>query len=189
MPIFARFENPVRLRAVLDQSALAVELAGLLEEMTGLSDKILCEKTQASPTELAPYLEIQKVDGAGESIRFYTMPGGHEFNSFILALYNMAGPGKAISQEEMERISAIDTKVDIKVLISLSCTMCPEVVVGTGKIASLNANVRASAIDIAHFPDLKAKYNVMSVPCMIINDQTVHFGKKNIGQIIDSLKG
>ena len=53
--------------------------------------------------------------------------------------------------------------------------MCPEVVVGTGKIACLNKKVTASTYDIAHYPDLKEKYNLMSV----INDINVHFGKDN----------
>ena len=36
------------------------------------------------------YLEILDNDGKESGIRFYAMPGGHEFNSFILALYNVA---------------------------------------------------------------------------------------------------
>ena len=39
--------------------------------------------------------------------------------------------------------------------------------------------------DIQHFEDIKNKYNVMSVPCLIINDNKVFFGKKNINQIIE----
>jgi hypothetical protein len=31
---------------------------------------------------------------------------------------------------------------------------------------------------------LKNKYNVMSVPCLIINDETVSFGKKTIGELL-----
>ena len=187
-PIFDRFTNKIIINAVLDNSSLAEELSGLIDEMSAIHSKIKCTKTTAQNGELAPYLEISREDGLVDGVRFYTMPGGHEFNSFILALYNIAGPGKEISEQDVEKIKKLNNKIDIKVLISLSCTMCPEVVVGTGKIASLNKNVTASTIDIAHFPDLKAKYNVMSVPCMIVNDEKVHFGKKNIEQIIEILE-
>ena len=184
--IFARFTNPVVIHAMLDGSDLSKELSGFADEMQGISDKVLCKKTNIEGN--APYLDLQKADGTSSGIAFYAMPGGHEFNSFILSLYNVAGPGKEIALEDVERIQAIQTPVDIKVLISLSCTMCPEVVVGSGKIASLNEHIKASTYDIAHFPDLKAKYNVMSVPCMVINDTAVHFGKKNISQILDLIK-
>ena len=35
------------------------------------------------------------------------------------------------------------------------------------------------------FEELKNKYKVMSVPCLVINDTEVTFGKKNINQLID----
>ena len=35
------------------------------------------------------------------------------------------------------------------------------------------------------FPDLKEKYHVMSVPCLIINQDKTSFGKKNIQQILE----
>ena len=186
--IFAKFTNTVIISAALDNSDLAKELSSFIDEMTGISDKVRCKKTTTQPDDLGPYLEILTEDEVPSGIRFYAMPGGHEFNSFILALYNVAGPGKEIAPEDEARIKSISKKTDIKVLISLSCTMCPEVVTGTGKIASLNKNITASTVDIVLFPELKEKYNVMSVPCMIVNDSIINFGKKNIGQILDILE-
>ncbi|MFI3244725.1 MAG: thioredoxin family protein, partial [Akkermansia sp.] len=90
--------------------------------------------------------------------------------------------------EDAARIAKLDKAMDLKVLISLSCTMCPEVVTSTQKMASLNPNISACAIDIGHFPDIKQQYKVMSVPCLVINGEQVHFGKKNISQILDILE-
>ena len=185
--VFARFENEVVIHGYLDDSELAKEMEGFMGEIKGISDKVLCKASKISE-ERAPYLQIEKTDGASTGIRFYAMPGGHEFNSFVLSLYNVAGPGQAIELEDEEKINAISKDIDIKVLISLSCTMCPEVVVGTGKIASLNNNINANIIDISHFPDIKEKYNVMSVPCMVVNDKDVYFGKKSISQIIEIIE-
>ena len=42
--------------------------------------------------------------------------------------------------------------------------------------------------DIQHFEELKKKYNVMSVPCLVINNDKVSFGKKNINQVLDLIK-
>ena len=116
------------------------------------------------------------------------MPGGHEFTSFVLGLYNAAGPGQPIDEDI--RREAMELKgADMKVLVSLSCTMCPDLVLAAQRIASLNENVSAEVYDITHFPALREQYNVMSVPCLVINDgEKVSFGKKNIRQLLDLLK-
>ena len=84
-----------------------------------------------------------------------------------------------------ERIQAIRKPADVKVLVSLSCTMCPDTVVSAQHIAAKNKNVTAEIYDIHHFENMKKQYNVMSVPCILINDTTVSFGKKNIEQILE----
>lgn len=38
-----------------------------------------------------------------------------------------------------------------------------------------------------HFPDLKDKYQVMSVPCLVINGEKTVFGKKNVEQLVELL--
>ena len=85
-----------------------------------------------------------------------------------------------------EAISTIDHRVDLKVLVSLSCTMCPDLVIASQKLASLNENVTAEVYDLNHFPEIKDQYQVRSVPCLVINDgEKISFGKKNIRQILE----
>ena len=78
-------------------------------------------------------------------------------------------------------------KQNIKVMVSLSCTMCPEVVQSAQRIALENHHVDTEIYDLAHFPELKEKYKIMSVPCMVINDEKVHFGKKSLKDILELL--
>ncbi len=193
VPIFEKFENKVIIRAVLDQSDLGKEMALFVEELKTLSEKITVEMDTPKDGEVVPYMEFLYHDGTSSNVRYLTMPGGHEFNSFITALYNVSGfkklgSGKAITPEDEARIAKLDKAIDIKVLLTLTCTMCPETVISTQKIASFNDNIKASAIDILHFPDIRKKYNVMSVPCMVINDEVVHFGKKNLSEVLDILE-
>ena len=75
----------------------------------------------------------------------------------------------------------------MKILVTLSCTMCPDLVVAAQRIAAANPNIIAHVYDIRHFEDLKNRYKVMSVPCMVINDDKISFGKKNIAQILEEL--
>ena len=105
-----------------------------------------------------------------------------------MGIYNVSGPGQGVSDELKSRIQAISEKTSFKVLVSLSCTMCPDLVVAVQRIASLNPLVDAEVYDINHFSDLREKYHVMSVPCMVMNDDKVSFGKKNIEEILDYIK-
>ena len=60
--------------------------------------------------------------------------------------------------------------------------------VATQRIAAENPNVTAHVYDIRHFEDLKNQYNIMSVPCMVVNDQDVVFGKKTMQQVLELIK-
>ena len=62
-----------------------------------------------------PSLEIRKADDTRTGISFYGVPGGHEINSFLSALYNTAGPGKEISGELTEKIRGLPD-CDLKIL-------------------------------------------------------------------------
>ena len=104
-----------------------------------------------------------------------------------MGLYNAAGPGQAIEDELSEKIKAIEDPLNLKIMVSLSCTMCPELVTAAQQIASLNPKVSAEVYDLNHFPHLKDKYQVMSVPCIVSDNGKISFGKKNIRQIIEWL--
>jgi thioredoxin reductase (NADPH) len=67
--------------------------------------------------------------------------------------------------------------------------MCPELVTAAQRIAAENENITAEVYDLNHFPALRNKYKVMSVPCLVVNDgETITFGKKNIRQLVELLK-
>ena len=55
-------------------------------------------------------------------------------------------------------------------------------------IAASNPNVTAHVYDIRHFEYLKNRYKVMSVPCFVVGDEKVSFGKKNIRQVLEFIR-
>ena len=108
--------------------------------------------------------------------------------SFVLGLYNAAGPGQPLDGDLKEAIANLKPK-KMKVLVSLSCTMCPDLVTAAQRIAAENQNITAEVYDLTHFPALRDQYNVMSVPCLVLNDgEKITFGKKNIRQLVDILQ-
>ena len=111
-----------------------------------------------------------------------------EDEDYLQAITWADGEAKAVYQAEAEAIAAIDRPLDLQIVVALSCTMCPELVIAAQHIAALNPNVRAEAYDLNHFPALKETYNVMSVPCLVLNGEKVLFGKKSISQLLDTLE-
>ena len=158
--------------------------------LVALSDKLTMEVAgrQAEET-LIPCVEVCLTDGTPTGLAFHGVPSGHEFTSFMLGLYNAAGPGQALDDTTKQQIAGIKDKTDLKILVTLSCTMCPDLVVAAQQIAAANPNVTARVYDIRHFETLKKQYNVMSVPCMVLNNDKVSFGKKNISQLLEWLRG
>ena len=182
--VFNKFESAVKIVGHYDGGDLSRELRGFMDEFADLTDKITYEERDDANGE--PGIEILCADGTPSGITFHAVPGGHEFNSFILALYNVAGPGQELRPETIEKLEQISVPADVKVLMSLSCTMCPDVVAAVQRIAAARKDVRADIYDIRYFPELKEKYSVMSVPCMIVGEK-LFFGKKNIDEVVEIL--
>lgn len=188
MPVFDKFESVVTIKAHLNNEKVSGDLSHFLGEIKTLSDKIDVEIINNSKDEYVPAMKLYNSKDEYSGVSFNGIPGGHEFNSFILALYNVAGPGQAIEESLLERIKKIDKKMNVKVLVSLSCTMCPDLVVASHRLAILNKNIEAQTFDLEHFPSLKEKYKVMSVPCLVLNDEIVSFGKKSMSTLLDFLE-
>jgi thioredoxin reductase (NADPH) len=183
--VFARMERPLLLKLYLDNRPISAELESFTTKLAALSDKLATDVVDRQASEdFAPCVEICLADGTPTGLAFHGVPGGHEFTSFVLGLYNAAGPGQAVDDTTREQIASISHQTDIKILVTLSCTMCPDLVVATQRIAAANPNINAHVYDIRHFENLKNQYNVMSVPCLVVGDGMVSFGKKNIEQVL-----
>jgi len=187
--VFARMESPLLLKLSLDDRPVSGELEQFITALAALSDKltVTVEETSASSQE-APCVKVCRTDGTETGLAFHGVPSGHEFTSFVLGLYNAAGPGQALDEITRQQITAITNETNMKVLVTLSCTMCPDLVIAAQRIAAQNPNVTAQVYDVRHFENLKDQYNVMSVPCLVINEEKVLFGKKNIQQILEQIK-
>ena len=94
-----------------------------------------------------------------------------------------------MDEDIRKRIESIGKQINIKILVSLSCTMCPDLVIAAQHMAAVVEYITTEVYDIHHFESLKNKYKVMSVPCMVINDEHVYFGKKNMQQILELVEG
>ena len=186
--VFARMASPLILRLFLDETPLSAELRQYMDQLAAQSGKLSVEVGDPASADHLPCVRVCRADGDWTGLAFHGVPGGHEFTSFVLGLYNAAGPGQALDEESRNAIHAIQKTMDLQVLVSLSCTMCPELVTAAQRVAAENPNITAQVYDLNHFPDLREKYQVMSVPCLVVNSgEQVSFGKKSIRQLLELL--
>ena len=194
--VVERFENPVEIvvfknpnvdesvaieNAVKDIAAIAPEKLKFVSYNEG-ENKELEAKVKLTRT---PSIAVLDKDGNFSGLKYSSLPSGHELNSFILGLYNVAGPGQKVAPESLEKIAKIDKPINIKIGISLSCTKCPKTVQATQRIATLNKNIEMEMINIFTFQDFKNRYDIMSVPAIIVDDQHVYFGEKTVEDMLE----
>ena len=196
--IFSKFDKTVKVVLIKDpEIAKSTQMEEFLSEISSLSDKIdfqslnkneNLELEKKIDAERFPTIAFFDQDNNFKGVKFSTLPGGHELNSFILALYNIAGTGQKISEESKKKIDSISTPHRIKIGVTLSCSRCPESVQSAQRIAIENSNLDVEVIDVFTFPKFREKFEIMSVPAIIIDDKLAGFGQKNIEQFLELIK-
>lgn len=196
--IFSKFDKTVKVVLIKDpEIAKSIQMEEFLSEISSLSDKIEFQSLNKNENlelekkidaERFPTIAFFDQDNNFKGVKFSTLPGGHELNSFILALYNIAGAGQKISEESKKKIDSISTPHRIKIGVTLSCSRCPESVQSAQRIAIENSNLDVEVIDVFTFPKFREKFEIMSVPAIIIDDKLAGFGQKNIEQFLDLIK-
>lgn len=173
------------------------ETRAYMQEVTELSDKLAlnvydiekdADKAKAYHIEMVPSIVLLNAMGEYQGVKFNGIPAGHEINSFITALLEVSGHESAVSKELEDRIKKIDKPVNIKVFVTLSCQHCPGAVQKAHKIALMNNFVEAEMIEAETFEELSDKYNVTSVPKIVINDTLELVGNQPIEEFLKKIE-
>jgi NADH-dependent peroxiredoxin subunit F len=175
---------PITLVASLDESAKSGELAGLLDEISALSESI--SVSHDGTDDRRPSFAIER-DGTDISVRFAAIPLGHEFTSLVLALLNVGGHPSTQRPELIEQVAAITGTHRFETYVSLSCQNCPDVVQALNLMAIVNPNIHHVTIDGSLFGDEVAQRKVMSVPTVFVNGEVFDQGRMTLEQIITKL--
>lgn len=189
---FDKIETPIEIIAFLNDSDKSKELKGFLEEVDAISSKVnVVKKVFGEDDILEKKLEITRPisftltkSGEKTGINFFGIPGGHEFNSFILAILGLSGLGKKLEGEQLEKVQAINKSLNIETFVSLSCTKCPEVIQGLNIISMANNNITSSFVDGGIYPEEVKEKNIQGVPVIFINGQKASAGEKTIEELI-----
>ena len=185
-PIFDRLTKDVTLEVNTNDSDLSQQLVSFVTEFAGLNDHFTVT-TKKGSGECLPLLKLLDADGNDTGLHYVGIPTGHELNSLVLGVYNVAGPGQTIAPEMVDRIKKLPA-ANIRIGVSLTCHFCPDVVAACQRMASLNPNITATMIDLQHFPELRKNKKIMSVPATMIDDSPVIFGSQSLEQLVAAVE-
>lgn len=194
-PILDRLTQNVTLYQFKNPSDKSRELSQFLQEFSQLNEHLHYDDVtltqqiaEEHKIERTPHFVILDEHGKDTGIEFSGIPTGHELNSLILAVYNVAGPGQTIDSQLAERIKQLPvTKLAIGV--SLTCHFCPDVVAACQHIAALNGNVSAEMIDLQLFPEIREQRHIMSVPALMIDQNSdIVFGSQTLEDIVTAIE-
>jgi len=201
--VLERCISKVSIVAILDDSedALKREISTridyFLQKFASITNKVdvsIYKKDENRDLEMQissahfPVIALFDANGLHSGVKFYGFPGGHEFEAFVLSIYNLAGPGQPLAPEFKEYIEAFNDPLDLRICVSLSCDVCPELVQAGNRFAILNSMASAAMVDLEYYPEIFEEFDIPSVPAMIINNQEVLFGRRGMRELLDALR-
>ncbi len=172
---------PFEIVASLDDSAKSQELLGLLQDIVGLTDKIIL-KTDGSDAR-RPSFALNRPD-EDTGVAFAGIPMGHEFTSLVLALLQVGGHPSKLDADTIAQIKSIQGTFEFETYFSLSCQNCPDVVQALNLMAVLNPNIRNVSIDGALFQDEVERRQIMAVPSIYLNGEVFASGRMEVKEIL-----
>ncbi|MFW6138376.1 MAG: protein disulfide oxidoreductase [Spirochaetota bacterium] len=151
---------------------------GLVKDVSELSERISYEVHDfANDRDAVEAFGVDKIpaicvvsEKKDYGVRFYGVPSGYEFTSFLEAIKAVSTGQHRLSRESREKISLLQKPVHIQVFVTPTCPYCPRAVITAHKLAVLSDNIRSDMVESIEFPHLANKYSVMGVPRMVINE-------------------
>lgn len=162
------------------------ELVQFLRDFVSVSEKLSLEERDAQLR--SPISFALEVEGRDTGIRFSGIPGGHEFNSLVLAVLQAGGGALKLDESVKNMVRAIEQTLHFEVFVSLSCHNCPEVVQALNQFALLNDKIECEMIDGGVFQSVVDERQIQGVPAVYLNGEVFANGKIDTAQLLEKLQ-
>ena len=120
-------------------------------------------------------------------IRYYGMPAGYEFPVLVDDILNVSRGATSLPDGIKNRLSKIKKPVHIQVFVSPTCPFCPMAARIAHQLAIESELISSDVIEMTEFPHLVQRYNVMSVPHIVINEDTAFVGAQPAEVFIEQI--
>jgi glutaredoxin-like protein len=150
----------------------------MLEELAALTDLISLRQHffEEDKQAVAQY-QVERIPaivlhgGDGRWLKYYGLPGGHEFITLIETIVDISRGTSHLSDRIRKRLRKLSHDVRIQVFVTPACPHCPQMARLAYHLALESPRIRAEVIEASEFPELSQRYQVRAVPATVINDK------------------
>lgn len=162
------------------------EARQLLEEFAGLSSKLeldvrdyLADEDHARRLGVArlPATLISSPDEARPRVRFFGTPAGYEFGVLLEDVLQLSAGGNGLEPDTLTGLAAVEGDVHLEVLATPTCPVCPGAARLAHRFALASERITADLIMVSEYPEVAQRYDVRSVPLLIVNGEPAPGGK------------
>ena len=154
------------------------------------------EKSIYEDPEFAKRHDVQRVptilfiDEEGvEYVRYLAAPQAGEIQPFVQTIFAFAGGPNYYEATIQQTLARIQPST-LKIMITMSCPYCPQVVTTANMFAiASKGKIRSVVVDIMANQDIGQYYDASGVPYTIINDQKTLRGMVGPNEILRALIG
>lgn len=159
------------------------ENRNLAESIAKMSPKIKVEvydflkdqdKVKEYSIEMIPAIAV--IGNKDYGIRFYGIPGGYEFSTFVETIKIVGTGDSGLSDTTRKTLAKIRKPINIRVFVTLTCPYCAPTVMLAHRFAYQSNLIRSEMIETSEFVPLSGKYRVYAVPKIVINEDIENEG-------------
>ena len=168
----------------------------MLQELAALSDLIslrvhifdeAAEARTKFGIERIPGIVLRGPSPDGPAFKFYGMPGGTEFPSFLEAIVDISLGEVLLSEQSVRELKKLRDEITVRVFVTPTCGYCPQMMRAAYQLSLANPKVRAEVIEVNEFTDLGDRYQVRAVPLTVIADKVAIPGAMHPDALVEQV--
>lgn len=150
----------------------------LLAELSVLDPKLSLEAHSfAKESGLAARYDVQKtpctilVGERDYGVRYYGMPSGFEFLTFMQAIRLVSQGESGLTPALKGKVAHLDRPAHIEVFTAAQFPFSGVAMLTAHQLAIESDRIRGDVIDVADFPELVERYQIMAAPTVVVNGE------------------
>lgn len=172
------------------------ETAKLLQEFAALSDKLTLSvmdfrtdlaAAESLGVERIPATLVAAPDDETPRIRFYGVPAGYEFGALLDDVVAVSTGAHPLSADTRAALATVERAVHVEVLTTSTCPRCPDVVRLAHSFALASPLVTADMLAVTEFPDVARRYDVLSVPQVVVDGVVLGSGPLDEPRLLEEI--
>lgn len=166
-------ENKLKIKLNLTGHNADKSFSDIMSEFNTITSKLVIE-TEESEQDL-PGFQL------GKNISYSALPLEKELEPFLESLSRLYNKTSTLPETTLKELEKIEYTVNLKLYIALHCPHCPVMVSTLVPLALHCEKINLEIIDGTLFSETARKDQVMSAPCLILDD-----GFRWTGSVTDS---